>query len=263
LIVEWLPVSDRPVPPDLAERHLPLVRSIAAKVRQGLPPQIELGDLVGYGTKGLMEAAERYDPGRGVAFSTFAYYRIRGAIYDGLRESGYLPRSVYARLRIAERMDDYLENQVERQAGAGPAARSRVTTADTLRELSGHLSGVTAIFVTSLDGLKNPEVEDQTAGQAFERLDVVGLGPHLRAGLAQLEERERRLIELCYYRDYSLRAAGIELGMSKSWASRLHARAITKLQQFRSERDAAIPAPAPGGLAADASEDPTHDPALE
>jgi RNA polymerase sigma factor FliA len=80
----------------LVEKHLSLVQAIARKVKKTLNASIELDDLVGYGAKGLVEAAERFDARHGVAFTTFAYYRIRGAMYDGLRVMGWYSRADHA-----------------------------------------------------------------------------------------------------------------------------------------------------------------------
>ncbi len=77
----------------LIEQHLSLVQAIARKVKKSLTTSIGVDDLVGYGSKGLVEAAERFDARQGVAFSTFAYYRIRGAMYDGMRVMGWYSRS--------------------------------------------------------------------------------------------------------------------------------------------------------------------------
>src|SRR5262252_2218784 len=107
----------------LVEQNLSLVEAIARKVKRTLGASrstIELEDLVAYGSKGLVEAAERFDPRHGVAFSTFAYYRIRGAMFDGLRTMGWYSRADYARYRAEERANEYLRNQAER-AGAARA----------------------------------------------------------------------------------------------------------------------------------------------
>ena len=97
---------------------------IAGKIKEQLPREIEFDDLYNYGMQGLLEAAERYDRKHGVTFQTFAYYRVRGAMFDGLRNMGWLPRHEYARLRFEERAAAYLSNLTEREAGA-PAASCR------------------------------------------------------------------------------------------------------------------------------------------
>ena len=76
----------------LVEDHLHLVHSIAAKLRGRLAKTMEPGDLVGYGTKGLIEAAARFDARQGTPFAAFAYHRIRGAIFDGMRTMGWYSR---------------------------------------------------------------------------------------------------------------------------------------------------------------------------
>lgn len=216
---------------ELAEQHLPLVKSIALKLVPLLRGSLELDDLIAYGTQGMLEAAERYDPARGLAFSTFAFYRIRGAMIDGLRESGALPRAELRRARAVQRMDDYLENQAERAAGAtGPARLDRPGPGEALALLADHVASLTTIFVTSLEGSGAGEVEDESAQRPFEETDARRLGPRVHQALSTLAPDERALVERCYLEERSLKEAGDELGFSRSWASRLHARAIQKLR---------------------------------
>src|SRR6185369_1348891 len=134
----------------LVESHLSFVRSVAAKVKEQLPRTIEFDDLVAYGTQGLIEAAERYDPIHGTAFTTFSYYRIRGAIYDGLRGMGWLPRSEYAKLRAEERSNAYLSNLSDRESGGGDGETG---IEDDVRSIADALGGVAAIFVIALESL--------------------------------------------------------------------------------------------------------------
>src|SRR5690606_37212658 len=102
----------------LAEQYMPYVRSIAGKVKKTVAKEIEFDDLVEYGMIGLLEAADRYDPSHGANFMTFAYYRIRGAIYDGLRGMGWMSRSEYAKARFEERANEYLaEAAMAEEAG--------------------------------------------------------------------------------------------------------------------------------------------------
>src|SRR5258708_5017524 len=136
----------------LVDANVPFVRSIAGKIREQLPREIEFDDLYNYGMQGLLEAAERYDPRHGVTFQTFAYYRVRGAMFDGLRNMGWLPRHEYQRLRFEERAVAYLSNLAEREAGA--ETPTVINIEDEMRHLAEALGGVAAIFVTSLEGKK-------------------------------------------------------------------------------------------------------------
>jgi RNA polymerase sigma factor for flagellar operon FliA len=216
----------------LVEDHLHLVHAIAAKLRGRLGKTMEPGDLVGYGTKGLIEAATRYDPKGGASFSTFAYYRIRGAMFDGMRTMGWYSRGDYARFRAEERANEYLAAASEREAAeqqAAPAA-APADPSESLEALAGLLSGVAAIHITSLEAER--ERADERAKAPDQAVEDAEGGQRVRAALDGLPAKERRLLELYYFGDLNLEDAGKKMGLSKSWASRLHARAVEHLRQI-------------------------------
>jgi RNA polymerase sigma factor for flagellar operon FliA len=225
----------------LVEKHLSLVQAIARKVKKTLGAAIELDDLVGYGSKGLVEAAERFDARHGVAFTTFAYYRIRGAMYDGLRTMGWYSRADYARYRAEERANEYLRNQADRegaaQAGAPGAEASApsgaAAPAAALEEAAAILAGVATIHITSLEAAAS--VADESLPAPDTAVDSGRMSRRVREAVATLPEKERRLMELYYFADKNLEEAGAEMGLSKSWACRLHARAVDMLRQVLGE----------------------------
>jgi RNA polymerase sigma factor for flagellar operon FliA len=222
----------------LVEQHLPLVQAIARKLKKTITAKIDFDDLVAYGSKGLVEAAERFDPAQGVAFSTFAYYRIRGAMFDGLRTMGWYSRSDYARYRAEERANELLQSQAARegaaradQRAAGPsaAAPAKADTAAALTSIAETLARVATVHITSLEAAASMADERLPAPDAV--LDAGRLGARVRGAIQALPERERRLMELYYFADKNLEEAGAEMGLSKSWACRLHARAINLLRE--------------------------------
>ena len=99
----WLKRRSSSARDHLIVSYAPLVKFVAGRVGAGLPSSVDPGDLVSSGVLGLIDAIERFDPQRGVKFETFATPRIRGAIYDGLRELDWVPRSVRSRAREVER----------------------------------------------------------------------------------------------------------------------------------------------------------------
>src|SRR5262249_54243296 len=149
-------------------------------------------------------------------------HRIAGAVYDGLRRMGQLPRSLYAKMRASE----LVANAVDRRAGAPavPTGARRIDTRASLGEVLRVMQGVATATVLS------HAAADATAPAADEIGDPL-LRDRVRAAIADLPERERHFIEKHYFQDKSLVDAGAELGVSKSWASRLHARAIELLRK--------------------------------
>lgn len=221
----------------LIEKHLPLVQAIARKVKKTLTATIDFEDLVGYGSKGLVEAAERFDPAQGVAFGTFAYYRIRGAMFDGLRTMGWYSRADYARYRAEERSNELLRARAEREAAerdaanrqpAGAAGGASTGAAEALASIGEILAEVATVHITSLEAAA--KISDDSLPSPDATIDSGRLGLRLRAAIQRLPERERQLMDLYYYGSRNLEEAGADMGLSKSWACRLHARAIRLLR---------------------------------
>jgi RNA polymerase sigma factor FliA len=218
----------------LVAEHLTLVPAIAGKLKRSVGRTIDFDDLVGYGNKGLMEAAERFDGRAGVTFTTFAYYRIRGAMLDGMRTMGWYSRADYARYRAEERAHEYLQNLSERegaakQAGEAPSADK----AKQLEEVNAILSSVATVHITSIEAAS--KVADERLPPPDATLETGQLGVRVRAALERLPEKERRLMEMYYFEGKNLEEAGAALGLSKSWACRLHARAVTLLREAMAE----------------------------
>ena len=218
----------------LIEEHLGYVRALAIQLKKEIAGHaLDLEELVAYGSSGLVEAAERFDPTRGVGFSTFSYYRIRGAIFDGLRKTGWLSRTQWGRYAAAS--NEYLGNVGDRAAPAEPAARQ--SGAEAAVELGRTLGDVAAIFLTSMGSSSHDDMPDTAQPDAPTRLEREELAVMLRESLERLPGKERHLIELYYFEDLTLEDAGKQMGLSKSWSCRLHARAVRLLaEELRARR---------------------------
>lgn len=209
----------------LVDDHIPFVRSIARKLREQVP-MVEFDDLVGFGMQGLLEAAQRYDDRHGVAFTTFAYYRVRGAMFDGLRSMGWLPRSEYARVRFEEKANSYIQSQAERPAEPG----SQNQVEERVKDLASALGGIAAVFVTMLDQRDEQQIPDERPPPP-ELIERQQMARRVRRVMQRLPDKERFLIEQYYYHDQTLEQVGASMGLSKSWTSRLHARALALLRE--------------------------------
>ncbi|MEO1174626.1 MAG: sigma-70 family RNA polymerase sigma factor, partial [Myxococcota bacterium] len=216
--------------PKLIEKYMPYVRSIAGKVKKTVAKEIDFEDLVEYGMIGLLEAADRYDPQYGANFMTFAYYRIRGAIYDGLRGMGWMSRSEYAKARYEERANEYLQ-QVSAAIEAGEEVPDNPFET-AIQDLAQAVQGLAAVYITTLDGTEGLQVADETSPGAEENLGLEQARELVRETIKKLSDQERQLLELYYYKEMSLQEVGEHLGLSKSWTSRLHARVIDKLHRM-------------------------------
>jgi RNA polymerase sigma factor FliA len=216
---------DKAAKEKLVEQHMTLVQGLAAQLRKGVARGVEYEDLVSYGAKGLLEAAERFDPRHGASFSTFAYYRVRGAMMDGVRTMGWYSRADYARYRAEERVNAYLQAESDR---VPESALAQEDATDLLAGLAQVLDAVASVHIVSIEAAAR--VDDGDA-PADERLGQRQSDQHVRAAVAALPEKERQLMELYYFEDKTLEEAGAALGLSKSWACRLHARAVNQLRR--------------------------------
>ncbi len=215
----------------LVEDHLDLSRRAAAMIHPRVRQHLEFDELVALGNAGLAEAASRYDPTKGASFSTFAWYRVQGSIIDGLRRNTLLPRRVWAKLVALRAASDYLEHQSERDTGAASRGVAPAAKADALAAIHKAMSAIRTMYVTSLEGMRDKGFEPVSdAPTVTDTIDTGRIAARLREALDELPEKERALMTKHYWEGKNLLEAGAELGISKSWASRLHAQAVERLR---------------------------------
>src|SRR6478609_6320326 len=130
--------------------YSPLVKFVAGRVAAGLPQNIEQSDLVSYGIFGLIDAIDKFDPGRGYKFETYAISRIKGAIIDELRSIDWVPRSVRAKARSIERAYSKLENELRRSPEDREVAKELGMTEDELASVLGQISFVGVVALDEL-----------------------------------------------------------------------------------------------------------------
>lgn len=192
-IASDVPAVNRPLTrrERLISDHLNVVHHCAARIHRSTGAAgVPYEDLVAYGCQGLVEAVDKYDPSRGTTFLTFCMPRVRGAILDGVRAFHRISRRVY------EHLD-------------GPDIHVSFD-AELPRPSDGHSWNGKPFY-------SPPTCEEQ------------GLSASLLDRLAALPALQRQVLELCYFEGKTLQAAGAQLGMQRSWASRLHARALAAL----------------------------------
>jgi RNA polymerase sigma factor for flagellar operon FliA len=214
---------------------LPFVESLARRVASSMPHSIELGDLVQDGMLGLIDAAFRFDEARGIKFETFAERRVRGAMIDALRRDAW-PRGVRRQRRELEAARE----ELRRELGAEPSLAdlaARVGSDET--RLGRTIVRINTIESTSplsagenVDGSTLPAAlvpsEPPAPDRAYEEIEV---RDRVRAAIASLPPRERKVIGLYYYQEATMKQIGAEIGVNESRVSQLHARAIQRLRR--------------------------------
>jgi RNA polymerase sigma factor FliA len=216
---------------ELVEKYTPLVRSIAAQIKSRLGVNLEFDELMSCGKLGLLEAAERFDFKLGVSFKTFAYYRIRGAMYDGLRKMEVITRRKDPRIKFEEAANQLIGSEAARTS----TEARKPTLKDEIEEVKGIISSLVPIYFLTTDALDQiKETEQSSVEEQAVFAQEKGM---LREALKKLSKNERMLIDYYYYQDMTLEEAASKLGLSKSWASRLHAKALTKLKGSIHEKE--------------------------
>ncbi|MBT3182525.1 MAG: sigma-70 family RNA polymerase sigma factor [Deltaproteobacteria bacterium] len=222
---------------EIINQYMPYASSIANRVCQSLSSAVDYEEVLCNARLGLLEAAKRFDDSQDVDFRTFAYYRIKGAIYDGLRRSGWLPRTLYAKIKFEEAANEYLQNKSlnHREEKVTKVASKNKSEDGAVSETVNSLA---SIYIVSLDASEDNDVEDVDATNVEHRAEFMQIRRHMRDAIGSLPEKEKQLIMMYYFQNRTLEEVGVKLGLSKSWTSRLHARALSLL--FKRIRNRAV-----------------------
>lgn len=215
------------------EAELDLVEVVARQVARAVGSAVELDDLLSFGREGLLDAARRFDASRGVPFRAYANYRVRGAIFDGVRKLSRLPRRVHERLNglasASAVSEGALEDRSVRPAGGMSAAQADAALADHLGAMATALAvGLVAPTAFTEEGERHPVSQAEDPEAAFARSELLAL---VRTAIGELPHEEAELVRRHYLEGERFDHVATDLGLSKSWASRLHTRAMGRLSK--------------------------------
>jgi len=215
------------------QEYFGLVRSIAARIKRRLPVHVEVEDLVQTGMIGLLEARNRYDASRAVAFSSYANSRITGAILDELRRSDPCSRAD----RRAARALEEARQKLRTSAGEEPDAEEIARAAGvSLAEYNGTLHRLESSKPFSLqipeessaDEIDNLPSSDENPFQVCSRRER---WLRMKARIDQLKPRQREVIYLCYFEELGLKEIGERLGVGEARVSQIRHEALTVLRR--------------------------------
>jgi RNA polymerase sigma factor for flagellar operon FliA len=213
--------------------HLPIVKGIAARVHGTLPVHVELDDLVHAGILGLIDAAQKYNADKQVAFSSYAKYRIKGAIQDSLRELDWASRDTRRRQKQVEAATNDLYTRLHRAPTEAEVAQKLGIDVDRFRTM---MLGVPQVGLASASTWVN-ESEDCAApdfpAKPETRPDSICAGEELRtvlgSAMTTLPERYQKVVALYYSNEMTMKEIGSVLGINESRVSQIHKSALEKM----------------------------------
>ena len=220
--------QEQEVPESIVMENMPLVESIASSIIGcgKVPPVINFEDLVSWGVEGLLKAYRNFKSDKGSQFNTYAYYRIRGEMLDRIRtEWQYRNPSEYSsyRKKLQERLADFVEDYSENDGAVVPGreVRDLITNAGI-----SYLISIDNIEVGSdKEGLMNPEDEYIVEETNKE------IGSVLTEEIDELEEDEKRIVQLFYVEGLKQKEIADHMKYSKSKVCRIHMKVLDKLKR--------------------------------
>ncbi|MFN2446466.1 MAG: sigma-70 family RNA polymerase sigma factor [Vicinamibacterales bacterium] len=227
--------DDYTVRDELVMEHVTLVKTMAQRLAQRLPSQVEMNDLMSVGIIGLIDAAGRYKPSTGVPFEAFARRRIHGAMLDALRDLDWAPRSLRKLRRTIDSAIAKLRHELRREPEEHEIAEAMEMSA---QEYDRALEQVRSLEVGALrqldtaapDGGSLLEICIDPDEGPEARLHREELKQHLASAIRELPERERQVLALYYQEELTMAEIGEVIGVGESRVSQLRSLAISRLR---------------------------------
>ena len=232
--------------------QLPQVRYIARRIHERLPRHVPFEDLVHAGVLGLIDALNKFDQSRHVQFSSYAKFRIRGAILDNLRELDWSPRDLRRKGRMVEQAYAQLCGTLGRAPNENEVARKLGLELHELQSLLAELDGLElgSLRIDSPQGGKEEDLLDYLPSQNEETPFFACLRAEqkrlLAEAITELPEKERKVLSLYYYDELTMKEVGEVLGIGESRVSQIHSLAMMRL---RSRLGSSLFASEPGARA--------------
>ena len=223
----------------LIEHHIPLVRHIAETLRGRLcsSAAVNIDDLVSAGYLGLVNAVDNFDPARGVAFSTYGWIRIRGAMLDELRQDSWIPRSVGQYARRFDRAWRQLRDRLGRAPTETELRRELHASASHYARCSRYAEPVKVVSIHNISGRGEVDMQDNDEwalpssrtepppDQALVQRDLWD------AMLREMSSAERDIIVGYYRRGMLMKDIARSLVISEGRVSQKHAEILSRLRR--------------------------------
>lgn len=213
---------------------------IALKLKQRLPSNIELDDLLGYGHLGLLDAVNRYDPDKKESFRKFAEIKIKGAMLDYLRSLDIVPRNKRRQIKELDEAWDQLSTELGREPTLEELADKMELDSKSLEEVmyasaNSYVMSLTAPIVADTDEYTLLQIlEDDRDPPYFLEQDE--FFRELVSAIESLPEREKLVLSLYYDEGFTFKEIGKIMEISEARVCQLHWRAVKRLRSILKER---------------------------
>ena len=221
--------------------HLPQVRLIARRIHQRLPESVSLDDLVSTGVVGLIAAIDRFDASHNVKLKTYAVYKIRGAILDGLRGLDWAPRQQRRRSKQIEAAILSAEHRLQRSPSEEEIAQELGLEIAEYHEWLVEIRGLNlGSFESASDDEDSRDLlnfisddEEDWPSRLLERSELKKL---LAMAITKMPEVEKTVLNLYYHEELTLREISKILHLHESRISQLKSQAILRLRAYMEKR---------------------------
>ena len=222
----------------IIRQYMPLVKYVAGKIAVGMPGSVEFDDLVGFGQFGLLDAINKFDPEKNVKFKTYAVTRIRGAVFDELRQLDWVPRSVRQKSREIEDTIVRLESNLGRTASDAEVASAMGLSEADFQQTVLKVSGTSILSLNDVwysgDDSDHMSIGDSIEAPSSLNPDVIVEREEIRRviieAINELPEKEKMVLVLYYHEDMTFKEIGQVLEVSESRISQLHTKANLRLR---------------------------------
>ena len=222
----------------LIVKYAPLVKFLASRMAMRLPPSVSVDDLISAGIMGLLDAIEKFDPGKKVQFRTYAEFRIKGAILDELRSMDWIPRSTRKKIREMEQAVTAVEQKLRRPAEDREIAEEMGVDLDTYHDMLDKARGIDLLsfdeYVSSHKHSTEPKRPYksliQTGEDTVEHVMAQELKEVIADGIKALPKKDQMVVSLYYYNELTLKEIGKVMGLTESRISQIHTKAIIRLR---------------------------------
>ncbi|HET7629083.1 MAG TPA: FliA/WhiG family RNA polymerase sigma factor [Bacillales bacterium] len=232
---KWIENKDPEAGEQLLQLYMPLVSYHVQRIAVGLPRGIDSEELRSHAMIGLYDALNKFDASRDLKFDTYASFRIRGAILDGLRKEDWMPRSLREKIRRIENAIEDLQQRHLRPVTAQEVAEEVGLDEEEVAALQSEsfFSNILSMDEDTgrEEGPAHILIEDKRARLPEKEVIKEETLHHLTEIIRGLNEKEQLVVSLFYYEELTLTEIGKVLGLSTSRISQIHSKALFRLQQ--------------------------------